>query len=80
LDKLEVGTEDAAPTTASVAPLKFKHEKEQIILEEKEPVKDPVKEPVKDPVKEPVKEQKEPVKEHEQKHEEREHHVGKKRQ
>ena len=63
-----------------VAPLKFKHEKEQIILEEKEPVKDPVKEPVKDPVKEPVKEQKEQVKEHEQKHEEREHHVGKKRQ
>lgn len=59
-----------------VAPLKYKHEREQIILEAKEPVK------------EPVKEQKEPAKEHEQKHvkeneqktEEREHHVGKKRQ
>ena len=58
-----------------VAPLKYKHETEQIMLEAKEPVKEPIKEQ-----KEPVKEQKEHVKENEQKHEEREHHVGKKRQ
>lgn len=73
-----------------VAPLKFKHEKEQL-AEQKEFAKAPIKEPiqvteipVKEQVKEqiPVKEQKEqqePVKEPEQKHDEREQKFGKKR-